>query len=85
MNAAEHLQQAVQLLASVPVNGAGSVASTASLRVQLAQAHAVCALAIELGVPPAAVSVSGNVTPIKPPPDQADNGDEQNDDMEATG
>lgn len=85
MNAADHLQAAVQLLAGLDAANSPAVAGSAALTIQLAQAHAVCALAIELGVPPAAVSVSGNVTPIKPPVSQADNGGGEENDMEATG
>ncbi len=85
MNAAEHLKLAVQLLAGIDTNQGDHFTATGALTIQLAQAHAVCALAIELGVPPAAVSVSGNVTPIKKAAGQSDNGGGQDQEQEATG
>jgi len=83
VNAAEHLQVAVQLLAGQQVADKAGPWEPSPNAIALAQAHAVCALAIELGVPPAAVSVPTNVTPIKPAASQPDNGGGQDNEQEA--
>lgn len=85
MNAAEHLQTAVQLLAGVDQSLQGQSPDLDAGVISLAQAHALCALAIELGVPAPAMSVSGTVTPIKRPASQPDNGGGQDQEQEATG
>jgi len=85
VNAAEHLQLAVQLLAGPDQALAREYDQLDNTTIALAQAHALCALAIELGVPAPALSVSANVTPIKRPASQPDNGSGQDDEQEATG
>lgn len=85
MSAADHLQLAVQLLGPASLGDPIAWDTLTPQVIATAQAHALCALAIELGVPAPALSVSSNVTPINRPASQPDNGGGQDDEQEATG